>query len=295
MTLSTPSWAPPAPDAPLLEVTDLVREYTLPREHLLRPPGKVQALKGVSFSMPSGRSLGIVGESGSGKSTLARTVMALDAPTSGSVHLLGRNLHQLAPAALRQASAGRVLRLRHPLRPESATAIRVHYAHVAQSKVDARIGADPGGMHVGGGQRPARFDDRGKPQPERPVGQARGAGGQHGLDDSARRRGLRQGRRTMPRWQPRRWRCGQAVAGIAGGATGCVAIAVGSVGSMGDPWHGLTCSAPSHHTVCARANTCGWCSPAHRLPLPPEIMFRPRPGLRRNRWRWRILHTKDPP
>ena len=28
------------------------------------------------------------------------------------------------PAALRQASAGRVLRLRHPLRPESATAIR---------------------------------------------------------------------------------------------------------------------------------------------------------------------------
>ena len=103
MTLSTPSSASPAPDAPLLEVTDLVREYTLPREHLLRPPAKVQALKGVSFSMPSGRSLGIVGESGSGKSTLARTVMALDAPTSGSVHLLGRNLHQLTPAALRQA------------------------------------------------------------------------------------------------------------------------------------------------------------------------------------------------
>ena len=103
MTQSTPSSASPAPDAPLLEVTDLVREYTLPREHLLRPPAKVQALKGVSFSMPSGRSLGIVGESGSGKSTLARTVMALDAPTSGSVHLLGRNLHQLAPAALRQA------------------------------------------------------------------------------------------------------------------------------------------------------------------------------------------------
>jgi hypothetical protein len=31
-------------------VTDLVREYTLPREHLLRPPAKVQALKGVSFA-----------------------------------------------------------------------------------------------------------------------------------------------------------------------------------------------------------------------------------------------------
>ena len=92
-----------APTAPLLEVTDLVREYTLPREHLLRPPAKVQALKGVSFTLHGGRSLGVVGESGSGKSTLARTVMALDAPTSGSVRLLGRDLHQLPAAALREA------------------------------------------------------------------------------------------------------------------------------------------------------------------------------------------------
>ena len=90
-------------DAALLQVTDLVREYTLPREHLFKPPGKVHAVNGVSFSIASGRSLGIVGESGSGKSTLARTVMALDAPTAGTVHLLGRNLHTLAPAELRQA------------------------------------------------------------------------------------------------------------------------------------------------------------------------------------------------
>ena len=89
--------------APLLQVTDLVREYTLPREHLFRPPGKVQALNGVSFSIAAGRSLGIVGESGSGKSTLARLVMALDAPTSGTVELLGRNLHQLPAEQLRQA------------------------------------------------------------------------------------------------------------------------------------------------------------------------------------------------
>lgn len=92
-----------AADGALLQVTDLVREYTLPREHLFKPPGKVHALNGVSFSIASGRSLGIVGESGSGKSTLARTVMALDAPTAGTVHLLGRNLHTLAPAELRHA------------------------------------------------------------------------------------------------------------------------------------------------------------------------------------------------
>lgn len=91
------------PTAHLLQVTDLVREYTLPREHLFYPPGKVHALNGVSFSIASGRSLGIVGESGSGKSTLARLVMALDTPTAGTVELLGRNLHQLPAGQLRQA------------------------------------------------------------------------------------------------------------------------------------------------------------------------------------------------
>lgn len=96
---------PNLPDTtmPLLQVADLVREYTLPREHLFRPPGKVHALNGVSFSVSAGRSIGVVGESGSGKSTLARLVMALDAPTSGTVHLLGRNLHALPPAELRHA------------------------------------------------------------------------------------------------------------------------------------------------------------------------------------------------
>ena len=92
-----------APGSALLEVKDLVREYTLPREHLFQPPGKVHALNGVTFSVASGRSLGVVGESGSGKSTLARLVMALDKPTAGTVHVLGRNLHELAPAPLREA------------------------------------------------------------------------------------------------------------------------------------------------------------------------------------------------
>jgi ABC-type oligopeptide transport system ATPase subunit len=88
---------------PLLEVTDLVRHYALPREKLLAPPPQVKALNGVSFRIEAGRSLGIVGESGSGKSTIARLVMALDAPTSGSVKLLGRDLHKLPRADLRAA------------------------------------------------------------------------------------------------------------------------------------------------------------------------------------------------
>ena len=89
--------------APLLEVTDLVRHYPLPRESLFTPPAQVKALNGVSFTVRKGQSVGIVGESGSGKSTIARLVMALDKPTSGSVKLLGRDLNTMSRDELRAA------------------------------------------------------------------------------------------------------------------------------------------------------------------------------------------------
>ncbi len=88
---------------PLLDVQDLVKHYRLPRDSLLRPAPQVQALRGVSFQVQAGRSLGIVGESGSGKSTLARLVMALEAPTQGQVRLLGRDLNALSASELRAA------------------------------------------------------------------------------------------------------------------------------------------------------------------------------------------------
>ena len=88
---------------PLLQVENVVREYTLPREKLFAPPGKVHAVNGVSFTIEAGRSFGLVGESGSGKSTIARIVMALDKPTSGSVRLQGRDLHALPAEDLRRA------------------------------------------------------------------------------------------------------------------------------------------------------------------------------------------------
>jgi peptide/nickel transport system ATP-binding protein len=89
--------------APLLVVDNVVKHYRLPRESLLKPAPLVEALRGVSFTLQGGRSLGIVGESGSGKSTLARLVMALETPTSGQVRLLGRDPHALSPAELMAA------------------------------------------------------------------------------------------------------------------------------------------------------------------------------------------------
>ncbi|PBI96069.1 Oligopeptide transport ATP-binding protein OppF [Variovorax boronicumulans] len=101
--MSTPMTSTSSSSTPLLQVTDLVRHYALPREKLFGPPPTVKALNGVSFEVQAGKSVGIVGESGSGKSTIARLVMALDTPTSGSVALEGRNLHTLSKAELRTA------------------------------------------------------------------------------------------------------------------------------------------------------------------------------------------------
>ena len=92
-----------ASEQPLLEVRDLVQRYTLPRESVFKPPGQVLALNGVSARVTAGKSLGVVGESGSGKSTFARCVMALERPTSGSVAMLGRDLHALSVDELRRA------------------------------------------------------------------------------------------------------------------------------------------------------------------------------------------------
>ncbi len=87
----------------LLQLDQVTRTYALPRKRLWGPAPMVHAVRGISLRMRSGKNLGVVGESGSGKSTLARLVMALESPTSGTVHLLGQALNQLDAAALREA------------------------------------------------------------------------------------------------------------------------------------------------------------------------------------------------
>lgn len=53
------------------------------------------ALKGVTFTIPSGATVAIVGKSGSGKSTLMHVMAGLDHVTEGEIIVDGKNLHQM--------------------------------------------------------------------------------------------------------------------------------------------------------------------------------------------------------
>ncbi len=75
--------------APLLEVEGMVREYPAGHRGLFGRAEPFRAVRGVSFVLHRGESLGLVGESGCGKSTLARAVLGLEALQGGSVRLDG--------------------------------------------------------------------------------------------------------------------------------------------------------------------------------------------------------------
>ncbi len=65
-----------------------------------RRPGEkaVEAVRGVSFDLHAGETLGIVGESGSGKSTIAKALMLLQPIAGGKVLFCGQDITQLNAA-----------------------------------------------------------------------------------------------------------------------------------------------------------------------------------------------------
>lgn len=75
---------------PLLEIKGVKKSF-----------GKVQALKGVSFSVKHGEIVGLLGDNGAGKSTLIKIIMGIYEPDEGDVIFEGKNLRGLGPSERR--------------------------------------------------------------------------------------------------------------------------------------------------------------------------------------------------
>ena len=85
---------------PFLSVRDLRVEFAARQLlfHHSRPP--TRAVNNVSFSIPTGQTLGLVGESGAGKSTVARAILRLTQIQGGQIFIDGRNVSSLSGAQL---------------------------------------------------------------------------------------------------------------------------------------------------------------------------------------------------
>jgi len=94
-----------------LHVRDLVKRYDT-------EAGPVEVLRGVDLDLPAGGGVAITGPSGCGKSTLLHVLGGLDAPTSGTVAVVGRDPYALSEpdlARFRNETLGFVFQDHHLL------------------------------------------------------------------------------------------------------------------------------------------------------------------------------------
>ncbi len=76
------------PDVPLLEVRNLQKYYD----------DGYHAVRGVSFSIPSGMLVGLIGPNGCGKSTMMKCINRMHDPSSGDILIDGESVLNKAPA-----------------------------------------------------------------------------------------------------------------------------------------------------------------------------------------------------
>jgi peptide/nickel transport system ATP-binding protein len=135
--VSAPESVPaPSVGAPVITVTDLVKEYPIQGGKLIRHQvGVVHAVSGVSFDLAERETVGLVGESGCGKSTTARVVLQLVSATSGSVRYKDIELTAQSRSQLR------------PLRQELQVVFQDPYASLDPKMPVGDIIAEPFHVH----------------------------------------------------------------------------------------------------------------------------------------------------
>jgi branched-chain amino acid transport system ATP-binding protein len=87
----------------MLEIKDLKVSY-----------GEINALKGISLSVPDGAIVTLIGANGAGKTTLLRTISGLLRPKSGSILWNGQDLchcppHEIVRRGIAQSPEGRMI------------------------------------------------------------------------------------------------------------------------------------------------------------------------------------------
>jgi oligopeptide transport system ATP-binding protein len=85
----------------LLEVKNLKVQFPVQHGIFGRIGDYVRAVRGVSFGIAPGETVGLVGESGCGKTTLGRAILRLVEPTAGSILFDGEDLTSMSQRELR--------------------------------------------------------------------------------------------------------------------------------------------------------------------------------------------------
>ena len=127
---------------PALKIERLSKEFRIRR---LKGWGydQLKAVSEVSFSLTSGRTLGLVGESGCGKSTLGRLILRLIDPSAGAIWLKNDDITALRPSRLR------------PKRKELQVVFQDPYASLDPRMTVHEVIAEP--LRINGRYDPARI------------------------------------------------------------------------------------------------------------------------------------------